>query len=313
MIRLALLLAFWAGAASALELAVPGASLVRTETSPAATIRLPDAPWAPDRPVAPVEGSIRRSVYTLANSSRTTLQLIEPLRAELADAGYAEAFACADAECGGFDFRFQLDLIGEPYMHVDLGNYRYLLMVHPGAEPHAVSLVASAAGRTGFLHVTEVSRAEFPQAEPETEPDPAAPPAALVAAPSAPDPGDLVTRLTETGRFVLADLDFGTGSADLGPGPYASLATLAGWLSANPSARIVLVGHTDAEGSLDANTALSRRRAAAVADRLVGTHGASPAQIQSDGAGFLAPLATNLTEAGRTANRRVEVVLLARD
>jgi OOP family OmpA-OmpF porin len=33
--------------------------------------------------------------------------------------------------------------------------------------------------------------------------------------------------------------------------------------------------------------------------------------LQSAGAGYLAPLQSNLTEEGRTANRRVEVVLLS--
>jgi len=36
-----------------------------------------------------------------------------------------------------------------------------------------------------------------------------------------------------------------------------------------------------------------------------------PAQMQADGVGFLAPVASNLTEAGRAENRRVEVILLS--
>ena len=110
---------------------------------------------------------------------------------------------------------------------------------------------------------------------------------------------------------MLADLEFETGSADLGAGPYASLDDLATWLATNPSARIVLVGHTDAVGSLDANTSLSRRRATSVAERLVARFGTDPAQLQSAGAGYLSPVASNLTPEGRATNRRVEVVLLS--
>ena len=38
---------------------------------------------------------------------------------------------------------------------------------------------------------------------------------------------------------------------------------MAAWLQANPDGTIALVGHTDASGSLAANTALSERRAEA--------------------------------------------------
>jgi outer membrane protein OmpA-like peptidoglycan-associated protein len=34
-------------------------------------------------------------------------------------------------------------------------------------------------------------------------------------------------------------------------------------------------------------------------------------QLKAEGVGYLAPIASNLTEAGRQANRRVEVVLLS--
>ena len=45
-------------------------------------------------------------------------------------------------------------------------------------------------------------------------------------------------------------------------------------------------------------------------DRLVEGHGVPRAQLEADGVGYLAPIASNLSEAGRQANRRVEAVLL---
>jgi OOP family OmpA-OmpF porin len=36
----------------------------------------------------------------------------------------------------------------------------------------------------------------------------------------------------------------------------------------------------------------------------------APAQVDAQGAGYLAPVASNMENAGREANRRVEVVLL---
>ena len=42
---------------------------------------------------------------------------------------------------------------------------------------------------------------------------------------------------------------------------------------------------------------------------LVDRYGVDPAQVAADGVGFLSPIASNQTEEGREANRRVEVVL----
>ena len=112
---------------------------------------------------------------------------------------------------------------------------------------------------------------------------------------------------------MLADLDFGTGAAALGAGPFASLAALAEYLKADPARRIALVGHTDTVGGYDANLALSRRRARAVMDRLAKAHGVPPAQMEAEGIAYLAPRASNTARAGREANRRVEAVLLGGD
>ena len=53
------------------------------------------------------------------------------------------------------------------------------------------------------------------------------------------------------------------------------------------------------------------RRAESVRSRLRDGYDVDPAQMQADGVGFLAPVASNLTEAGRAENRRVEVILLS--
>ncbi|MGR3514583.1 MAG: OmpA family protein [Paracoccaceae bacterium] len=243
---------------------------------------------------------IRRSVYEVPDPTLTTLQMTEPLRLTLEDAGYREVFQCIDSACGGFDFRFQLDLLPPPAMFVDLGNYRYLLMEHKDASAGLIAVVASSSEVSGYVHVTEVL----------SEPVSNNIEAPVLARSEAPERDDLTRQLIETGHVVLGDLSFTTGSAELGPGPFASLQVLADWLAEFPSARVVLVGHTDGVGSLDANLALSRRRAASVQERLVNGLGARAEQVASDGAGALSPRATNLTDDGRALNRRVEVVLL---
>jgi OOP family OmpA-OmpF porin len=307
-LRAGLLLAALAALpASAVEIAVPGGQVTVADASPATSVRLPDRPWAEGAAVNEVEGAVRRRAIRAGGSTLTVLQLMVPIREALEAEGYEIVFDCADVVCGGFDFRFQLDILGEPQMHVDLGDYRYLLAQKPEAgedEARAVSVVASRGRDAGYVHVTEVFAAE-------TAPEAAPLPSVAAAVPKL--SGDLAATLEAAGHAVLSDLDFGSGASDLGAGPYDSLTALADWLAANPAARVVIVGHTDSVGSLEANTALSRRRAEAVRGWLTGALGADPGQIIAEGAGYLAPVASNLTEAGRALNRRVEVVLLSVD
>jgi outer membrane protein OmpA-like peptidoglycan-associated protein len=74
--------------------------------------------------------------------------------------------------------------------------------------------------------------------------------------------------------------------------------------------RILLVGHTDDVGNSTDNANLSERRAAAVA-RLFQQQGVPPANLFYQGAGETLPVADNRTDAGRAANRRVEIVDLS--
>lgn len=72
---------------------------------------------------------------------------------------------------------------------------------------------------------------------------------------------------------------------------------------------IVLVGHTDDTGNSLANQKLSERRAQVVA-KLFKAQGIPASRIYFRGAGDADPVADNRTEAGRAANRRVEVIEL---
>jgi OOP family OmpA-OmpF porin len=85
---------------------------------------------------------------------------------------------------------------------------------------------------------------------------------------------------------------------------------LAAYLAENPARRIVFVGHTDATGSLDANTTVSRARAGAVRAHMIDVLGANPDQIEAAGVGYLSPRAANASPEGRERNRRVEAVLI---
>lgn len=248
-----------------------------------------------------LEGRVIRRSWRMPSSAMTTLQLLAPLRRTLEAAGFEIVHSCADRDCGGFDFRFATEVIPPPDMHVDLSNYRFLAARHPGSG-EAVSLLVSRNGATLYLQVVEVHPAGS-AAPPPAGPEPQA-------ATEGQPQGDLAARLLAQGHAVLEDLEFDTGAETLGPRGYDSLAALAGLLAARDDLRLVLVGHTDSVGDLDDNLELSRDRAEAVRERLIARHGVDPARIEARGVAFLAPAASNLTQAGRDANRRVEAVIL---
>lgn len=250
-----------------------------------------------------VEGPLARRAWRLPGSSATTLQLLAPLRRQLEEAGYDILFECEAVVCGGFDFRFVLSALPEPDMHVDLGDYRYL--VAEGPDGSLVDVLVSRSATAGFIQITSVGAgAEVPVTATATAPAASALPTPLPQGSS----GSVGARLESQGWAILGDLVFRPGSAALGEGDFASLAELAAWLGADPGRRVILVGHTDTQGQLDANIVLSERRAQSVLGRLTDVLGVSATQLSARGVGYLAPRAPNTTPEGRAANRRVEVI-----
>jgi len=296
-------------AARALDLALPGeAVLTHEEVSPADTYQLPVGPFDGDSvPVRAVEGRVTRQAWRIEATDLTTLQLISRLRAQLVERGHDVLFECAARECGGFDFRFDIGILPAPDMFVDLFDYRFLAARRgEGNEAEHVSILVSRAGAAGYVQLIVVGGSADPRVTAETGAAPAK------AAPPAGTPGGtLVARLLSEGHVILPDLEFDTGASALAEGEYESLAALAAFLGAEEDRRIALVGHTDTVGGLEANFVLSRRRAASVLERLVEGYGVPRAQLESDGVGYLSPVAPNTTPEGREANRRVEAVLLS--
>lgn len=254
-------------------------------------------------PARSVEGALDQRVFQLDAPDLTTLAVLDPLRAQILAAGYEVLLDCETEGCGGFDFRFGTEVMPEPDMHVDLGDFRFL-SAEKGEE--AISVLVSRSASSAYVQITRVGPAPAPVAlQGESVDLDVEVPRAL----PAPVTGDIGAALDQSGAVVLEDLVFASGAAALAEGDYASLAALAAWLEANPDGTLALVGHTDASGSLAANIALSERRAEAVAQALVDAYGVEAGRISAEGVGFLAPRATNQTEAGRQKNRRVEAVV----
>jgi outer membrane protein OmpA-like peptidoglycan-associated protein len=257
-----------------------------------------------DRIVA--EGFLQQRAWRVGQGRLTTLELLAPIRAQIEADGFDVLFECADRGCGGFDFRFEADVLPQPEMYVDIGDFRYLAARRSGPNPEYLSVVVSRSAAAGFVQLTRIGP---PDESVVLELDGTGA-EELEGFEPAEIGSEISARLLEEGHSTLAGLRFETGSAELSGGPYEALDQLAEFLREDPARRVVLVGHTDAEGALEGNIALSRRRAEAVAERMVSGYGIAPGRITAEGVGYLAPVASNRSEDGRRANRRVEAVLV---
>ncbi len=330
-----LMLAPVAAQAFSLEFPLPATALGERRAD-LTSYRLPTGPFRQDAvPTRMTEGNLDQTAWRLDAAGRTTLELFAPLRDQIAAAGWDTLFECETEACGGFDFRYGIDVLPEPEMHVDLGDYRFLSARRDGLRGQEfLSLLVSRSADQGFVQMTLVgaeatpdlsastkSPPEPPGMEDSVAPDVAAAlaaqtptatlPVADVTDPPPPEAmlGEGLAAALSAGRpYALDDLVFASGVARLSRGEYPSLARLAEWMQANPAAKITLVGHTDSLGGVAANTALSKKRAEAIRGELVTRFGLDPARISAEGVGPQAPRAANDTTEGRRKNRRVEVV-----
>src|SRR6266480_1312721 len=104
------------------------------------------------------------------------------------------------------------------------------------------------------------------------------------------------------------NITFRTGSADLNVQFFKVLDGVAQVARKYDKTIIEIAGHTDNVGGADFNRQLSQRRASAVAQYLQ-SKGVAEQRIMTAAGGEEHPIASNSTEQGRAANRRVEVTL----
>ena len=108
--------------------------------------------------------------------------------------------------------------------------------------------------------------------------------------------------------LTLPGILFGTDEATLKPEAEMGLAKLSGILMVFHRAKVAIGGYTDVTGDENYNVKLSGRRADSVMNLLT-EQGVAPGRITAMGYGAASPVADNSTQAGRTANRRVEMII----
>jgi outer membrane protein OmpA-like peptidoglycan-associated protein len=124
--------------------------------------------------------------------------------------------------------------------------------------------------------------------------------------------GTGVNVIREGDNLVLdmpSGITFGVDSSTVQPAFQSTLDKVAQTLTQYEKTYVDVMGHTDSTGSDAYNQALSERRASSVAGYLT-SRGVQSARLATKGYGESQPKASNLDEAGRAANRRVEIRLV---
>jgi OmpA-OmpF porin, OOP family len=273
------------------------------------SLRIPAGPGRFERDAlvfdkaVPVEGQLRGYFY-VQPAGRSATEVFRNYQAALQQSGFTTLYSCEMQAC-------DKALVTEQYRNEVLRPRKW----SPDSPPPAgnfgrdVRFLSAKATRNG----ADIYVSLF-VAEPNSVWN--APVAALlVAEPTAMETGKVLVDtaalqkgLAAEGRIALYGIYFDTGKAELKPESRPQLAEMARLLQADKALKVFIVGHTDNEGSVDGNLALSQRRAEAVVAALAGEHKVDASRLRARGVANFAPVASNGAEAGRAKNRRVELV-----
>ncbi len=251
-----------------------------------------------------MEGKITRTLYR-GPKERSTLEILRNYQSALESADFEILYTCSDKECGrlfhwifyherkqlilstktsGSAFDIPKDLrylaakgvVGNRVVHVSV-----LIAFDAGFSKQSkqavtlVEIIESEAMETGMVIIDAEAMAEG---------------------------------IDATGHIAIYGIYFDTNSADIKSTSATTLTEISKLLSSRPSLKLLVVGHTDNQGDYEYNMGLSGRRADAVTKALTAQYGIDSDRLRSAGVGFLAPVASNDTAAGKEKNRRVELV-----
>ena len=258
------------------------------------------------------EGKVTRLVY-LAPPGKTPLEVYRNHEQALTAAGFRKRFAC-ESGCSNLYFAWGKTVDVDAGMTwakggvPGQGNSSYPLtsalnfdgrmwtgtLSKGGQDVHVLLYTSSAAADSTNMAATYLEFVE-----------PKAMPTGQVTV----DAKAMQGSLEAEGKVALYGIYFDTGKAELKPESKAQLDEMARLLQGQPGLKVYIVGHTDNQGTLEANLKLSQQRAQAVVAALNGAYKVDAKRLQARGVASLAPVAGNGNDAGRTRNRRVELVL----
>jgi OmpA-OmpF porin, OOP family len=119
---------------------------------------------------------------------------------------------------------------------------------------------------------------------------------------------DILQALNTEGHIALY-INFETGKSEIKQESQQVIEQIRQTLSANPSLKISIEGHTDNAGNQASNQTLSENRAKSVMNALLASK-IDKGRMTAKGWGQTKPIADNTSEEGKAKNRRVEIVKL---
>ncbi len=244
----------------------------------------------------PLEGKLINISYR-GNKGRSSLEVYRNYEAELKAAGFEALFQCKNESCGGRNFNHAVVPYGGGFSenYKDQRFYAGYLKRPEGdvyISLYVVRNYAEGGQRKNMifsrLDVIELKAMETRMVTVSAE--------------------EMNKGLGADGHIAIYGILFDTDKSDIKPASDPVLAEINKLLTANPKLKLWVVGHTDNVGELDYNRKLSKARAKSVVQALRQRYKIDKNRLKSDGLGFLAPVASNKSEAGRALNRRVELI-----
>lgn len=244
------------------------------------------------------EGKLTTIVYR-APERRSPLEVLRNYETALGKAGFTTAFACIEQECGRYDFNAALIPLG-PYSTLFNGQYDhhgYLLARQARSEGEVIvsAYVVKYMGG-GVNRERALVKLDVLEMRPMEE--------RMVMLKA----GEIDRAIGADGKVALYGILFDTDKDSMRADSRPQLEEIAALLKSKPELKVLVVGHTDAQGSLAYNQDLSQRRARAIVKALMQDYGIAGARLTPVGVGMAAPVASNRSEVGRAKNRRVELV-----
>ncbi|MBW8844964.1 MAG: DUF4892 domain-containing protein [Burkholderiales bacterium] len=265
-----------------------------------------------------LEGKVTRLFY-LAPPGKSPLEVFRNYQQALTAAGFKTTWQCESEAQGCTKAHFALDkyerMKGMRWAEGDLpamdGDHQGAAWPLAAAITHdqgrmLVGTLASGGRSLNLLLFTSMAENEYThRAATYVEiVEPKAMPTGQVTV----DAKAIGQGLQAEGKVALYGLFFDTGKTDIKPESAAQLDQMATVLKAQPALKVLIVGHTDNVGAIDANLALSQGRAQAVVAALT-QRGIAATRLQARGVANFAPVGPNTSDDGRAKNRRVEMVL----
>jgi OOP family OmpA-OmpF porin len=118
----------------------------------------------------------------------------------------------------------------------------------------------------------------------------------------------LIKKLLEEGQATTNEILFDVNKAIIQSSSFPILQQLGDALKDNPTLKIKIIGHTDADGEATDNMILSEKRANAVKSYLVEKFKISGERMTTSGMGESQPVSDNTSNEGKAKNRRVEFI-----